>query len=44
MCQYFTDTAQGEFDLHFVRDKEGREVDFLVVRDGKPWWLAPAFC
>ena len=39
MCQYFTDTAQGEFDLHFVRDKEGREVDFLVVRDGKPWWL-----
>jgi uncharacterized protein len=38
-CQYWTDTAQGEFDLHFVRDKEQREVDFLVVRDGKPWWL-----
>jgi predicted AAA+ superfamily ATPase len=38
-CHYWTDTAQGEFDLHFVRDKEQREVDFLVVRDGKPWWL-----
>ena len=27
----WTDTAQGEFDLHFVRDKEQREVDFLAV-------------
>jgi uncharacterized protein len=38
-CHFWTDTAQGEFALHFVRDKEQREVDFLVVRDGKPWWL-----
>ena len=38
-CHYWSDTAQGTFDLHFVRDKEQREVDFLVVRDGRPWWL-----
>jgi hypothetical protein len=38
-CHFWTDTAAGAFDLHFVRDKEQREVDFLVVRDGKPWWL-----
>ena len=25
--------------LHILRDKEKREVDFLVVRDGEPWIL-----
>lgn len=38
-CQFWTDTAQGEFDLHFVRDKNKREVDFLVTESGKPWML-----
>ena len=36
-CHYWTDTAQGEFDLRFVRDKEKREIDFLILRDRKPW-------
>jgi uncharacterized protein len=36
-CHFWTDAAQGEFQLRFVRDKEQREVDFLVVRDGHPW-------
>jgi hypothetical protein len=36
-CHFWTDTAQGEFDLRFVRDKERREVDFLVLRDRRPW-------
>ena len=26
--------------LGYLRDKEKREVDFLVVRDGEPWFLA----
>jgi predicted AAA+ superfamily ATPase len=38
-CDYWTDTAQGVFELHYVRDKEGHEVDFLVLRDRKPWML-----
>ncbi len=38
-CQFWTDTAQGEFDLRYIRDKEKREVDFLVLRDRKPWML-----
>ena len=25
--------------LGYLRDKERREVDFLVVRDGSPWFL-----
>ncbi len=38
-CHLWTDSAQGEFDLRYVRDKEKREVDFLILRDGKPWIL-----
>ena len=38
----WTDLGFGTFDLHYVRDKERRKVDFLVVRDGSPWFLAEA--
>ena len=38
-CSFWTDTAQGEFDLRFIRDKEKREVDFLILRDAKPWMM-----
>jgi predicted AAA+ superfamily ATPase len=38
-CHFWTDSAQGDFQLRFVRDKEQREVDFLVVRDSRPWLL-----
>jgi len=30
----------GKFELSYLRDKEKREVDFLIIRDGKPWFLA----
>lgn len=39
---YWTDLGFGDFALWFVRDKEKREVDFLVTRDRKPWFLAEA--
>ena len=35
----WTDLGFGEFELRYVRDKQKREVDFLVVRDRKPWFL-----
>jgi len=38
-CDYWTDLAYGQFDLCFVRDKQQREVDFLVLREKKPWFL-----
>ncbi len=38
-CHYWTDLAHGEFDLRFLRTKDGLEVDFVVVRDGRPWML-----
>lgn len=36
----WTDLGLGELELRYVRDKQKREVDFLVVRDGEPWFLA----
>ncbi|MBL7662465.1 ATP-binding protein [bacterium] len=39
LCNYWTDTAQGEFNLHFIRDKQDREVDFIIVKDKQPWML-----
>lgn len=35
----WNDHGYGEFGLHFLRDKEKREVDLLVSRDGRPWLL-----
>lgn len=35
----WTDLGLGEFQLGYLRDKQKREVDFVVVRDGKPWIL-----
>ncbi|MGD9685226.1 MAG: ATP-binding protein [Candidatus Obscuribacterales bacterium] len=36
---FWTDCGMGVFTLHYVRDKEKREVDFLVTYNGKPWML-----
>jgi len=35
----WTDLGLGTFELRYLRDKQKREVDFLVVRDRKPWFL-----
>lgn len=35
----WTDLGLGSFELRYLRDKLKREVDFLVVRDHKPWFL-----
>lgn len=35
----WNDLGFGKFQLAYLRDKEQREVDFVVVRDGKPWFL-----
>jgi predicted AAA+ superfamily ATPase len=40
--QSWTDRGLGSFDLAYLRDKDGREVDFVVVRDRRPWFLVEA--
>jgi len=37
---FWTDRGLGNYGLYYVRDKEKREVDFLVTKDDKPWFLA----
>lgn len=36
-CDFWTDSGEGKFDLRFLRNKEQEEIDFLILRDGKPW-------
>ena len=38
----WTDLGLGDFQLGYLRDKNQREVDFVVVRDGRPWFLVEA--
>ena len=38
-AQWWTDTGLGNYQLYFIRDKEKREVDFVITRDNQPWLL-----
>lgn len=38
----WTDQGFGDFQLGYLRDKAKREVDFIVIRDQKPWMLVEA--
>ncbi|MDA3788312.1 MAG: hypothetical protein PF503_07430 [Desulfobacula sp.] len=31
--------VEADIDLHFIRDRMGREVDFLILKDRKPWFM-----
>jgi len=37
--QGWNDLGLGEFALHFVRTKDKREIDFLVAKNNRPWFL-----
>lgn len=39
---FWNECGFGNFDLFFLRDKSQREVDFLVSKEGKPWFLVEA--
>jgi uncharacterized protein len=42
LCHYLTDVEGWRAELCYVRDREKREVDFLVLRDRRPWLLVEA--
>jgi hypothetical protein len=42
MAARFTEMGLGAFDVMYVRDKEKREVDFIVVKDNRPLALFEA--
>ena len=37
-----TDLGLANLGLHHIRDRDGRECDFLVTREQKPWFLVEA--
>lgn len=37
--QWWSDLGEGEFDLFYLRTKDGKEVDFLVTQDNNPWFI-----
>ncbi|MBI4667659.1 MAG: ATP-binding protein [Elusimicrobia bacterium] len=42
LCHWLNDVEGYKTELFYIRDREGREVDFLLVKEGKPWVLAEA--
>ncbi len=36
-CHYWTDTGEGFFELYYLRNKEKKEIDFLITCDRSPW-------
>lgn len=42
LCDAWTDWGFGDFSLHYVRDREKREVDFLIAERHKPYALVEA--
>jgi predicted AAA+ superfamily ATPase len=38
MCHALEDCEGFSVDLMYLRDRDGREVDFLVLADSKPWF------
>ena len=37
--EFWTDIGLGDYDLFYLRDKQKREVDFLITKDGDPWFM-----
>jgi predicted AAA+ superfamily ATPase len=42
LCDLWTDQGLGDFELRYVRDKEKREIDFVIVEGRRPWLLVEA--
>lgn len=36
---WWLDSGLGEYGLHYLRTKDKREVDFLVSKNGLPWFI-----
>jgi predicted AAA+ superfamily ATPase len=39
-CHFWKESGQGNFELFYLRDKEKREVDFVITHDKKIWLMA----
>jgi hypothetical protein len=39
---WWNDIGMGEFGLYYLRTKDQKEVEFLVSKNGNPWFLVEA--
>ncbi len=39
---FWTDMGYGDFDIYYIRTLDKKEVDFLISKDQKPWFLVEA--
>ena len=42
LCHFLEDTEGYRMELHYLRDRAGHELDFLVTVDRKPWFAVEA--
>ncbi len=42
LCHHLQDSEGHSARLHYIRDTQGREVDFLIVVGNKPWFAVEA--
>ncbi len=42
LCHFLEDREGYPTELRYLRDRSGREVDFLVIVSGKPWFVVEA--
>jgi predicted AAA+ superfamily ATPase len=38
LCHFYEDTGEGDFKLNYLRDKDKNEIDFIIIKDKKPWF------
>lgn len=36
-CHYWTDLGYGHFGLHYARNKQKTEIDFVITKNNRPW-------
>lgn len=42
LCHFLHDREGFDVEVHYLRDRAGREVDFLITVDRKPWFAVEA--
>ncbi|MEW6087247.1 MAG: AAA family ATPase [bacterium] len=42
LTELWNDIGENKFELYYVRTREGKETDFLIVKDREPWLLLEA--
>ncbi|MBE9581127.1 MAG: hypothetical protein IMF18_05860 [Proteobacteria bacterium] len=42
ILELWTDAGIGNFQMHFIRNRDGKETDFLILRDSEPWLMIEA--